>query len=76
MAEYRFSYRILDQDTLTVEERDAFLAQILHNATAFLQKNAQNSLTQKEFEDELQKIGKAASTEHITFTGCKIDGFL
>lgn len=76
MAEYRFSYRILDQDTLTVEERDAFLAQILNNATAFLQKNAQNSLTQKEFEDALQKIGKAASTEHITFTGCKIDGFL
>lgn len=75
MASYRFSYRILDQDALTVAGRDAFLQQILGQADALLRENALRDFTRQDFETSLKKIGAAASGSEITFTGCSIDTF-
>lgn len=75
MTNYRFSYRILDQDALTVAGRDAFLQQILGQADALLRENALRDFTRQDFETALKKIGAAASGSEITFTGCSIDTF-
>ncbi|WP_050697454.1 M56 family metallopeptidase [Anaeromassilibacillus senegalensis] len=76
-AEYEFTYRILDQDKLTVAARDQFLQNVMQGAQQVITDRAQeffNSANAEElFNTALREIGKTASTDHISFTGCKIN---
>lgn len=72
-AEYSFTYRILDQDNLTVSERDLFLQKIIKAAQENLELQGKENLTQEEYSEALQEAGKAASTPEIEFTGCEIN---
>lgn len=72
-VEYSFTYRILDQDKLTVIERDQFLQKIIQAAQENLELHWKENLTEEEYGDALQKAGKAASTPEIEFTGCEIN---
>lgn len=72
-VDYSFSYRILDQDNLTVQERDAFLQAILDGMQAWLDGQEAKSLTdqkavEKALSEELDRLGKAASTAEIAYT--------
>ena len=72
-VDYSFSYRILDQDNLTVRERDAFLQAILDGMQAWLDGQEAKSLTdqkavEKALSEELDRLGKAASTAEIAYT--------
>ena len=71
-ASYTFYYRILDQDHLTVQERDNFLQSILDGMQAWLDGRPAKELTdrqamKKAVEAELDRLGKAASTAEIVF---------
>lgn len=68
---YCITYRILDQDRLTVIERDAFVQQISLAAQSILE-GMEISATEKEYTDALTAAGKRASTNKIEFTGCEI----
>lgn len=73
MAEYRFTYRILDQDGLTVAGRDAFLQSVMQAAQAALEHQAGQGGDEASLRKELQESGAALSNEQIEFTGCTID---
>ena len=78
MIDYRFTYRILDQDKLTVRERDQFLQDVMKGVQDYLESgniSADEEKGEKEALEELKKIGKSASNEHIEFTGGEIDYF-
>lgn len=72
-AEYSFTYRILDQNNLTVSERDLFLQKIIKAAQENLELHGKENLTQEEYSEALQEAGRAASTPEIEFTGCEIN---
>lgn len=75
-ANYTFTYRILDENGLTVKARDAFLTNVRQGAqdflTAFMQKNT-DSLAESLFQEGIEQAGKAAETNQIQFTGCTVD---
>lgn len=71
-ADYRFTYRILDQDALTVRERDAFLQQIMRAAQDLLEQESAAKMTREAFQAALEDAGAAASGQKIKFTGCEV----
>ncbi len=79
-ADYTFFYRILDQDSLTVRERDAFLQAILDGMQAWLDGRDAKGLTNQEnmekaLQEELDRLGKAASTAEIAYSGGTVDNY-
>lgn len=77
-ADYRFTYRILDQDALTVAARDQFLQAVLSGAQAYLDSRTPGQLIddpdgEGSFRTALEAAGKAASNTNIEFTGCEVD---
>lgn len=72
-VEYSFTYRILDQDNLTVSERDLFLQKIIQSVQENLELHWKENLTEEEYGNALQEAGKAASTPEIEFIGCEIN---
>lgn len=79
-ADYSFTYRILDQDALTVSERDAFLQAVMQGAQDYLDGRSVGQLIDDEdpalsFQVALEAAGRAASGTKITFTGCKVEHY-
>lgn len=77
---YRFTYRILDQDKLTVAERDAFLLSLLNGMQAYLDSRPVKSVSDRtamaaDLLSELDRLGQAASTGKIQYTGGKIEEY-
>lgn len=68
-AYYRFSYSILNQDGLTVEERDSFLQSVMALAQEIWEQQQGNY---KNFHSTLLEQGKALSNNKIEFTGCTV----
>lgn len=77
-AYYTFTYRILDQDKLTVAARDKFLSDIEKGMRDYMV-SEKLSADDKDGKDKLQKaledIGKNASGSYINFTGGTIEDF-
>ncbi len=73
-VDYSFSYRILDQDALTVAQRDAFLQQVMRGAQDYCEKHVGQPLEEAEFQKALEEVGGDASSEKIAFTGCTVLG--
>lgn len=77
-AYYTFTYRILDQDKLTVAARDKFLSDIEKGMRDYMV-SGKLSAEDKDGKDKLQKaledIGKKASGSYISFTGGAIEDF-
>ena len=75
-AEYRFTYRILDQDGLTVAQRDAFLQSVMEQANHVLDNLSLKEINKSELEAQfragLEEAGKALSNDKISFTGCQV----
>lgn len=71
-ASYCFTYRILDQDKLTVRERDDFLQKMILAAHDILEQAGTKEMTKEAYKEELEKWGSTLSTEKIEFTGCEI----
>lgn len=71
--EYSFTYRILDQDSLTVGERDAFLQQVMQAAQTLLEEEQEQGHTEQEFQALLDTAGKELANEKIGFTGCEVN---
>ena len=72
-AGYSFTYRILDQDSLTVGERDAFLQQVMQAAQTLLEEEQEQGHTEQEFQALLDTAGKELANEKIGFTGCEVN---
>lgn len=77
-ADYSFTYRILDQDDLTVRERDAFLQAVMQGAQDHLDGRSVGQLIddkdpEASFQAALEAAGKAASTDKIQYTGGKVE---
>lgn len=77
-AEYSFTYRILDQDDLTVRERDAFLQAVMQGAQDYLDSRSVGQLIddkdpEASFQAALEAAGKAASSDKIQYTGGKVE---
>ena len=68
--EYSVYYRILDQDSLTVGERDAFLQEVMRTAQSLLE--AEEEYSVQELQALFEKAGKELTNEKIGFTGCEI----
>lgn len=78
MIDYSFTYRILDQDSLTVRERDQFLQDVLMGVQEYLESGKiidDREEGKRETLEALKSIGKSASNGHIEFTGGEIDYF-
>lgn len=76
--DYKFTYKILDQDKLTVQERDKFLADIESGMKDALLKGTltiNDAGDTKKAEKLLDDIGKAASGSHISYTGGNVYDF-
>ena len=78
-AGYSFTYRILDQDGLTVAERDAFLQSILKGMQDCLDGLSTESLRdegklKQTLQAELDRLGAAAATGQIAYTGGAVEG--
>lgn len=71
-AGYTITYRILDQDALTVAERDAFLQQVMQAAQTSLEQLA-DSGTAADLQSALSAACTGFSNEKIEFTGCTIE---
>ena len=76
-ANYTFSYRILDQDGLTVAARDKFLQDMMQGAQDYLDRLTidqiiDNQNFKKNFKAALDVVGQGSSTREIEFTGCEI----
>lgn len=69
---YEFSYRILDQDKLTVRERDAFLQAVIRAVQEQTEKNTSETFTKEKLQDILTAAGENAANEKISFTGGEI----
>lgn len=79
-ADYSFTYRILDQDGLTVSERDAFLQAVMQGAQDYLDGRSVGQLIDDEdpalsFQVALEAAGGAASNAKIQFTGCEVNDY-
>ena len=77
MADYTFSYRLVDADRLTVRERDAFLKAVKEGAKEFLEGALKTGgqATKAAFKAGLEAAGRAASTDAIRFVDCTVDTF-
>lgn len=73
--DYEFTYRILDQDNLTVGERDAFLQEVMQTARDMLEGEEAKSAAQQEMKEMLQAAGEKLSNDKISFTGCEVYNF-
>ena len=76
--DYNFTYKILDQDKLTVKERDKFLADIvagMKDALLSGKLTVNDAGDTKKAEKLLEDIGKAASGGNISFTGGNVNDF-
>ena len=78
-AGYSFTYRILDQDGLTVAERDAFLQSILKGMQDGWEDLSTESLRdegklKQTLQAELDRLGAAAATGQIAYTGGAVEG--
>ncbi len=76
-AEYEFTYRILDQDKLTVAARDRFLQDVLAGAQAYLDSKTPGQLIddpdgEGSFRTALEAAGKAVSNTNIEFINCEV----
>lgn len=71
-ADYSFSYRILDQDALTVAERDAFLQRVMQAAQDFCEKNLSGRPDEDGLREALKSAGAEASDGKISFVDCEI----
>lgn len=69
---YEFTYRILDQNKLTVGERDDFLQNIIRAVQDYADKHVAKTFTKEEFQKLLMSAGEEAATEKISFTGGEI----
>ncbi|MFR5810039.1 MAG: hypothetical protein ACLUFL_04880 [Flavonifractor plautii] len=72
-------HRILDQDGLTVAERDAFLQSILKGMQDCLDDLSTESLRdegklKQTLQAELDRLGAAAATGQIAYTGGAVEG--
>lgn len=84
-ADVTIRYRILDQDALTVGERDKFLMDIMTGMQNYLagvdlsgkhtQSGRDGSLDRAELEQELARVGNAAGTDNIVFSGGSAEGW-
>ena len=75
-ASYAFTYRILEENKLTVGERDRFLAQVKQGAEDALNqalRDGSRQLDKAAFQKALEQAGKAAGTPNIAFTGCTVE---
>ena len=77
-ADYSFTYRILDQDSLTVQERDAFLQAVMQGAQDYLDGRSVGQLIddkdpEASFQAALEAAGKAASSDKIQYTSGKVE---
>jgi len=73
--DYEFTYRILDQDNLTVGERDAFLQKVMQTARDLLEADEVKSAAQEDMKEMLQAAGEKLSNDKISFTGCEVYNF-
>lgn len=73
LAQYSFTYRILDQEGLTVGERDEFLQRVMQAARNSLKEQAEQGGGEEEFRKALEASAAEASGEKIEFTGCRVD---
>lgn len=73
--DYEFTYRILDQDNLTVGERDAFLQKVMQTARDMLESDGIKDATQQEMQEKLQNEGEKITNDKISFTGCEVFDF-
>ena len=73
LAQYSFTYRILDQKGLTVGERDEFLQRVMQAAQDSLKEQAEQGGGEEEFRKALESSAAEASGEKIEFTGCRVD---
>ncbi len=72
-VDYSFTYRILDQDKLTVAERDKFLTDITAGMQAFLEGKPVEELRDddalaKAAQAELDRLGQAGTTAAISYS--------
>lgn len=75
-TDYTFTYRILDSDTLTVGEREQFLASVKESVKAELEKEeSQGKITEDDFKAILESAGASVSTDKIQLTGYKVEYF-
>ncbi len=73
-ADYTYTYRILDAEKLTVQERDQFLAAVKTNVQKELRDSLKKDTSNEvHFKALLETAGKAASNDKIQFTGCKVE---
>ncbi len=76
--DYTFTYRILDQDGLTVAARDKFLTDLTSGMQKFLDGKKLDELDdeealQKAAQAELERLGKALTTKSVEFTGGTVE---
>ncbi len=75
-AEYTFTYRILNADTLTVKERNQFLTSITQGVQGFLDQSMKGSaIDESAFKKGLLSVGKTAGNSKIEMTGCQVEYF-
>lgn len=72
-ADYSFTYRILDQDGLTVGERDSFLQSVMGAAQDCLEEQAVQEGGEEAFREALERTAAGISNGKIEFTGCRVD---
>lgn len=73
IADYHFTYRILDQENLTVGERDAFLQQVMQAAQDTLEQQMAEKGTLKGYREAFTAAAAAFSNDKIEFTGCEVN---
>jgi len=74
LAQYCFTYRILDQDSLTVGERDRFLQAVMSAAQNTLEEQVEKSGGVEAFQQALKTAALQVSDGKIEFTGCQVEG--
>lgn len=72
-ASCSFTYRILDQDALTVAERDAFLQQLLQLAQDTLRQQWESKQSLQGYPAALAEKALALSNDRIACTGCVVE---
>lgn len=77
-VDYSFTYRILDQDKLTVAERDKFLTGITAGMQSFLEGKPVEELRDddalaKEARAELDRLGQAGTTAAISYSAGTVE---
>lgn len=71
LAQYCFTYRILDQDSLTVGERDRFLQAVMSAAQNTLEEQVEKSGGIEAFQQALKTAALQVSDGKIEFTAAR-----